>query len=94
MELLSDAVPNVRLVGLGLLPALKQTIRLPEDVQHLVGGVLDMDATAAEFHLATALQLQAVAASVRAAPVTDTRGGAAAAGAGAVERCRSNSTAQ
>jgi hypothetical protein len=36
MELLSDAVPNVRLVALGLLPALKQTIRLPEDVQQLV----------------------------------------------------------
>jgi serine/threonine-protein phosphatase 4 regulatory subunit 4 len=36
MELLSDAVPNVRLMALGLLPALKQTIRLPEDVQQLV----------------------------------------------------------
>jgi hypothetical protein len=36
MELLSDSVPNVRLAALGLLPALKQTIRLPEDVQQLV----------------------------------------------------------
>jgi hypothetical protein len=36
MELLSDAVPNVRLAALSLLPALKQTIRLPEDVQQLV----------------------------------------------------------
>lgn len=36
MELLSDTVPNVRLAALGLLPALKQTIRLPEDVQQLV----------------------------------------------------------
>lgn len=36
MELLSDSVPNVRLSALGLLPALKQTIRLPEDVQQLV----------------------------------------------------------
>jgi len=39
MDLLSDAVPNVRLAALGLLPALKQTIRLPEDVQHLVRKV-------------------------------------------------------
>jgi serine/threonine-protein phosphatase 4 regulatory subunit 4 len=36
LGLLSDAVPNVRLAALGLLPALKQTIRLPEDVERLV----------------------------------------------------------
>lgn len=97
VELLSDAVPNVRLVALGLLPALKQTIRLPEDVQHLVGGVLvccAVDDTAAEVRLVTAHWLQAAASSVRAAPVTDTRGGAAAAAACAVGRCRSKSTAR
>jgi hypothetical protein len=38
MELLADAVPNVRLTALGLLPALRQTIRLPEDVHQLVRG--------------------------------------------------------
>jgi serine/threonine-protein phosphatase 4 regulatory subunit 4 len=41
MELLSDAVPNVRLAALSLLPALKQTIRLPEDVQQLVSRCMD-----------------------------------------------------
>lgn len=38
LELLTDPVPNVRLVATGLLPALKQSIRLPEDVEQLVGG--------------------------------------------------------
>ena len=42
MELLSDSVPNVRLAALGLLPALKQTIRLPEDVQQLVGASTEL----------------------------------------------------
>jgi serine/threonine-protein phosphatase 4 regulatory subunit 4 len=36
LGLLGDGVPNVRLAALGLLPALKQTIRLPEDVERLV----------------------------------------------------------
>ncbi|WIA29762.1 hypothetical protein OEZ86_012236 [Tetradesmus obliquus] len=35
LGLLGDGVPNVRLAALGLLPALKQTIRLPEDVERL-----------------------------------------------------------
>jgi len=38
LELLVDPVPNVRLAALALLPALKQTIRLPEDVEQLVRG--------------------------------------------------------
>lgn len=42
MELLSDSVPNVRLAALGLLPALKQTIRLPEDVQQLVSASTEL----------------------------------------------------
>jgi hypothetical protein len=53
MELLSDAVPNVRLVALALLPALKQTIRLPEDVQHLVSHVVwlaDLNTAPADVH--------------------------------------------
>ena len=37
LELLSDPVPNVRLCAAALLPALKQSIRLPEDVEQLVG---------------------------------------------------------
>jgi serine/threonine-protein phosphatase 4 regulatory subunit 4 len=37
VELLADPVPNVRLVAATLLPALKQSIRLPEDVEQLVG---------------------------------------------------------
>ena len=40
MLLLVDVVPNVRLVAVALLPALKQTIRLPEDVEQLVSWVL------------------------------------------------------
>lgn len=36
VQMLSDAVPNVRLAALRLLPILKQTIRLPEDVERLV----------------------------------------------------------
>ncbi len=36
MELLVDPIPNVRLHVTPLLPALKQTIRLPEDVEQLV----------------------------------------------------------
>lgn len=42
LGLLSDGVPNVRLAALGLLPALKQTIRLPEDVERLVRGATCM----------------------------------------------------
>jgi hypothetical protein len=38
LELLVDPVPNVRLAALALLPALKQTIRLPDDVEQLVRG--------------------------------------------------------
>ncbi len=37
LELLADAVPNVRLAAARLLPCLKLTIRLPEDVDYLVG---------------------------------------------------------
>jgi serine/threonine-protein phosphatase 4 regulatory subunit 4 len=36
MDLLLDPVPNVRLCIARLLPSLKQTIRLPEDVDQLV----------------------------------------------------------
>jgi serine/threonine-protein phosphatase 4 regulatory subunit 4 len=36
MLLLVDVIPNVRLTAVALLPALKQTIRLPEDVEQLV----------------------------------------------------------
>lgn len=35
LELLADPIPNVRLSATSLLPALKQTIRLPEDVEQL-----------------------------------------------------------
>jgi serine/threonine-protein phosphatase 4 regulatory subunit 4 len=38
LELLADPVPNVRLAATGLLPALKQSIRLPEDVEQLVSS--------------------------------------------------------
>jgi len=38
LELLSDPVPNVRLAAATLLPAMKQSIRLPEDVEQLVGA--------------------------------------------------------
>jgi hypothetical protein len=38
LELLADPVPNVRLAATALLPALKTSIRLPEDVEQLVGG--------------------------------------------------------
>jgi hypothetical protein len=40
LELLADSVPNVRLAAARLLPYLKLTIRLPEDVDYLVGGVI------------------------------------------------------
>lgn len=36
IELLSDPVPNVRIAAAALLPALKRSIRLPEDVEQLV----------------------------------------------------------
>ncbi len=36
VPLLYDAVPAVRLAALSLLPALKRTVRLPEDVERLV----------------------------------------------------------
>lgn len=39
LELLADPVPNVRFAAAALLPALKQMLRLPEDVELLVGRV-------------------------------------------------------
>ncbi len=36
LDLLLDPIPNVRMHACSLLPALKRTIRLPEDVEQLV----------------------------------------------------------
>lgn len=61
MDLLPDAVPNVRLAALGLLPALKQTIRLPEDVQHLVRKVIGLHHV--DVHVVSAAEQQRQRAS-------------------------------
>jgi hypothetical protein len=39
LELLYDPVANVRMHVVKLLPGLKRTIRLPDDVEHLVGAL-------------------------------------------------------